>query len=92
MPVLGRETYLKYEQEGLVPFVADSVYAMAHAIQNLLKDRCPRHGYIPSCIKQSIKGQELLSYIRNLSFTGKNKRRLKMNLRPLGLLFKRSLL
>ena len=32
-----------YEQEGLVPFVVDAVYAMARALHNLIFDRCSSH-------------------------------------------------
>ncbi|RWS25509.1 metabotropic glutamate receptor 8-like protein [Leptotrombidium deliense] len=73
-----------YKQEGFAPFVVDAVYAMAHAIQNLLKDRCfhnskTNHEHHQehvwdrnnSCIKEPIKGHELLSYIRKVSFRSK---------------------
>lgn len=77
----GNEVLVKYEQEGLVPFVVDAVYAMAHAIHNLLSDRCrPKTNETLAesfwssknpCIREPIKGQELLSYIRKVSFSSK---------------------
>jgi hypothetical protein len=60
----------KYEQEGLVPFVVDAVYSMAHAIHNLLRDRCGER-WSKSCFKEFIKGADLLAYIRNVSFKSK---------------------
>ncbi len=67
---LGEEKLSKYEQEGLVPFVVDAVYSMAHAIHNLLHDRCGEI-WSKSCFKEYIKGADLLGYIRNVSFKSK---------------------
>ncbi|CAG2171357.1 unnamed protein product [Oppiella nova] len=64
----GEEKIWKYEQEGLVPFVVDAVYAMAHAIHNLLKDRCGRDGNKMCHPKEFIKGSDLLQHIRSVSF------------------------
>ncbi|XP_054163872.1 metabotropic glutamate receptor 8-like [Oppia nitens] len=64
----GDEKLSKYEQEGLVPFVVDAVYAVANAIHNLLNDRCGRHIPHKVCLKDVIKGPDLLAYIRNVSF------------------------
>lgn len=71
----------KYEQEGLVPHVVDAVYAMAHGIHNFLRNRCQRKNdqeklnqsfWYPEnpCIQEPIKGQELLSLLRKVTFTG----------------------
>ena len=62
-----------YNQEGLVQFVIDSVYALAHALHNLLADQCT----IPftNCSTSSLRsGEEVLKYIRNVSFEGIYKR------------------
>lgn len=58
-----------YNQEGLVQFVIDSVYALAHALHNLLAEECT----IPfsNCTTNAIRsGEEVLKYIRNVSFQG----------------------
>lgn len=80
-PPIGQEKMTKYEQEGLVPFVVDAVYALAHAIHNLLNDRCQewtrgskrpfRWSPNESCIQEPIKSRELLNYIRKVRFIGK---------------------
>ena len=60
----------EYEQEGLVQFVIDSVYALALAIHNLLRDRC--HKPFKECLgNQQLAGEDVLKYIRNVTFTGK---------------------
>lgn len=59
-----------YEQEGLVQFVIDSVYALAHALHNYLKNTCKTKMKDCSLLKSPDR-QELLEYIRNVSFTGK---------------------
>lgn len=59
----------KFKQEGLVQFVINSVYALAHAIQDMLNVRCP--GWRGLCLRyHELAGPELLNYIRNVSFTG----------------------
>uniref|UniRef100_T1K821 G-protein coupled receptors family 3 profile domain-containing protein n=1 Tax=Tetranychus urticae TaxID=32264 RepID=T1K821_TETUR len=93
----GNEVLVKYEQEGLVPFVVDAVYAMAHAIHNLLSDRCRPKVPKPVdssnetrlesvffspkslCVRAPIKGQELLSYIRKVSFSSLQGMTVKFN-------------
>lgn len=58
-----------YEQEGLVQFVIDSVYALAHAIHNLLAARC--RGKLSECLSLGyLNGEKVLHYIRNVSFKG----------------------
>ncbi|KAK3604446.1 hypothetical protein CHS0354_031751 [Potamilus streckersoni] len=60
---------VSYEQEGLVQFVIDSVYALSHAIHHLLQDTCT--GSFKSCLSRGqLTGEEVLKYIRNVSFTG----------------------
>ncbi|XP_022243239.1 metabotropic glutamate receptor 8-like isoform X2 [Limulus polyphemus] len=67
----GTETLDKYEQEGLVPFVIDAVYAMAHALHHMIKERCE---YFMGCegMFPAPPGKELLEYIRNVSFKSSN--------------------
>ena len=71
--VLGLERISRhttnYSQEGLVPFVVDAVYAMAHALQDMQKGKCPRSKKV--CRRMlPLAGQTLLYYIRNVSFIG----------------------
>lgn len=62
-------THTHYEQEGLVQFVIDSVYALAIAIDNLLKDHCPYPAR--ECLaKGYITGEDVLQHIRNVTFQG----------------------
>ncbi|XP_047741499.1 metabotropic glutamate receptor 8, partial [Hyalella azteca] len=66
------------EQEGLVPFVVDAVFAMATAYHAMLEDKC---GNITLCpeVESPPPGPEFLSYIRNVSFIGKQGSRVKFN-------------
>lgn len=58
-----------YEQEGLVQFVIDSVYALAHAIDSLRRVKCPKD--VKNCLRRSyLNGEDVLQYIRNVSFLG----------------------
>lgn len=60
---------VSYEQEGLVQFVIDSVYALAQAVHNLLSDKCA--GEMKDCsVIGKLSGPDVLSYIRNVSFQG----------------------
>jgi len=58
----------EYKQEGVVPFVIDAVYAMAHALHDMINDICRgRH----NCSEvNTLDGSVLLQYIRNASFIG----------------------
>jgi hypothetical protein len=58
-----------YNQEGLVQFVIDSVYALAIALHTLLTEKCSVP--FPNCTTPAIRsGEEVLKYIRNVSFRG----------------------
>ncbi|KAM9327041.1 metabotropic glutamate receptor 7 [Gastrophryne carolinensis] len=58
-----------YEQDGRVQFVVDAVYAMAHALHNMIKDLCPgSSGLCPAV--DPVVGKKLLKYIRNVNFNG----------------------
>ena len=58
-----------YKQEGLVPFVVDAVYAMAHAIKNLQRAKCKNSNTV--CKEMlPVASPELLEHIRNVSFIG----------------------
>ncbi|XP_019868539.2 metabotropic glutamate receptor 7-like [Aethina tumida] len=84
----GHEVITGYEQEGLVPFVVDAVYAAAHAIHNIIADTC---GVDPFyfCAKldtqqqqhqQPLFGTRLLKYLRNVSFIGRQQTEVKFNI------------
>lgn len=68
-----------YEQEGLVPFVIDAVYAQAHAIDDIIKSKCGEHG--GDCWKSllPIAGAEMLRYIHNVSFKGPQGTEIRFN-------------
>ncbi|KAK2710743.1 hypothetical protein QYM36_012050 [Artemia franciscana] len=71
----GKEKFTNYEQEGLVPFVVDAVYAMAHAVHAMILQKCTRDskpGLLHFCkrVKPAPSGRELLKYIREVNFTG----------------------
>ncbi|GFO15682.1 metabotropic glutamate receptor, partial [Plakobranchus ocellatus] len=57
-----------YKQEGLVQFVIDSVYALAHAAHDMLTYHCEEIVRCP--MLQRLTGPEFLEFIRNISFTG----------------------
>uniref|UniRef100_T1J4D3 G-protein coupled receptors family 3 profile domain-containing protein n=1 Tax=Strigamia maritima TaxID=126957 RepID=T1J4D3_STRMM len=69
-----------YKQEGLVPFVVDAVFAMAHALHNMMNDVC-LNSSITLCPQMQPKpeGHQLLSYIRNVSFMGLQGREVRFN-------------
>lgn len=58
-----------YEQDGRVQFVVDAVYAMAHALHNMIKDLCPGSSGLCPAVDPPV-GKKLLKYIRNVSFNG----------------------
>ena len=58
-----------YLQEGVVPFVVDAVYTMAHAMTNMMADICP-NPEVACDIMNPPDGAQLLTYIRNISFVG----------------------
>ncbi|EFX87236.1 glutamate receptor, metabotropic [Daphnia pulex] len=67
----GGDKLTYYEQEGLVPFVVDAVYAMAHAVHRMIADVCG-HDARELCdeLKPAPSGRNLLKYIRNVNFIG----------------------
>jgi len=71
---------VRHQQEGLVPFVIDAVFAMAHSLHNLVIDKCCLGRLFQECVKQGLftvcqeiqpipDGKLLLASIRNVSFT-----------------------
>ncbi|CAD7094167.1 unnamed protein product [Hermetia illucens] len=76
----GQETVDGYDQEGLVPFVVDAVYAMAHALHNIVEHYCGHMPYVLCDIKEHIPGgAELLKYIHNVSFIGQQGTKVRFN-------------
>ncbi|KAG7210717.1 hypothetical protein KM043_012217 [Ampulex compressa] len=71
----GIEDLVDYEQEGLVPFVVDAVYAMAHGVHNVIEDECVNNlgttHYLCDTLRPAPDGQRLLQHIRNVSFIGR---------------------
>ncbi len=65
-----------YKQNSKVAFTMDAVYAFAHAIDKLQRDRCSsRFGLCPEMLDTqighvSIQGEMLLKYLKNVSFNG----------------------
>ena len=50
----------------------DAVYAMAHAVHKMIGDVCGSHsGELCAELKPAPQGKDLLKYIRNVSFIGK---------------------
>ncbi|XP_014206489.1 metabotropic glutamate receptor 7-like [Copidosoma floridanum] len=76
----GTEELIEYKQEGLVPFVADAVYAMAHGVNNIIEDVCGHHNhYLCDSLRPAPGGQQLLQYIRNVTFVGRQGTEIKFN-------------
>lgn len=63
-------TSVGYEQEGLVPFVIDAVYAFAKALDDIITVKCQKQDL--ECVESlmPIPGDEMLNSIHNVSFTG----------------------
>ena len=64
-----------YRQNSKVTFTIDAVYAFAHAIHNVIYKNCPNNDLCPEIIDKSsggaaIKGELLLTQLRNISFPG----------------------
>ncbi|XP_046428261.1 metabotropic glutamate receptor 7-like [Neodiprion fabricii] len=79
----GDEELIDYEQEGLVPFVVDAVYAMAYAVHNIIEDECVRGRgtahYLCDVLRPAPQGQHLLHYIHNVTFVGRQGTEIKFN-------------
>ncbi|KAK5639566.1 hypothetical protein RI129_012058 [Pyrocoelia pectoralis] len=76
----GQEGITGYEQEGLVPFVVDAVYAAAHAIHNIIQDECGSDPfYFCEELKPAPLGPQLLKYLRNVSFIGRQGTEIRFN-------------
>ncbi|XP_077998831.1 metabotropic glutamate receptor 3-like [Glandiceps talaboti] len=58
-----------YEQDGQLQFVADAVLALAYAVKDMHSDKCSEPGLCKQM--QPIKGNQLLDYLRKVSFSGK---------------------
>jgi hypothetical protein len=52
-------------------FSVDAVYAMAHALHNMLQDVCGKDGILCPAMTPLPSGVDLLKHIRNVSFTSK---------------------
>ncbi|XP_022090341.1 metabotropic glutamate receptor 2-like [Acanthaster planci] len=63
---LGSEN--NYSQEGQIQFVADSVWAFAHALRDMHRAHCSGDGLCKRM--QPVKGHELREFLRNVSFQG----------------------
>jgi hypothetical protein len=62
----------KYKQEGVVQFVIDAVYALAHAMHNMIQATCRGQTFCSEVNPPD--GATLLSFIRNVSFRGRKER------------------
>uniref|UniRef100_A0A1B0CRB2 Putative metabotropic glutamate receptor n=1 Tax=Lutzomyia longipalpis TaxID=7200 RepID=A0A1B0CRB2_LUTLO len=77
-PCTGSEGVHGYEQEGLVPFVVDAVYAIAYAIDAIIRDVCGGPDLCPA-LQPAPLGGDLLKYIHNVSFVGLQGTRVRFN-------------
>lgn len=76
----GNEVISDYEQEGLVPFVVDAVYAAAYGIHSLVKKECGNNPfYLCDKLKPAPGGMQLLKHLRNVSFIGRQKTEIRFN-------------
>ncbi|XP_025264980.1 metabotropic glutamate receptor 8 isoform X1 [Camponotus floridanus] len=79
----GDEVLVDYEQEGLVPFVVDAVYAMAHGVHNVIEEECVNNlgtsHYLCGTLSPAPDGPRLLQHIRNVSFIGRQNTEIKFN-------------
>ncbi|KAL0108286.1 hypothetical protein PUN28_015079 [Cardiocondyla obscurior] len=79
----GEENLIDYEQEGLVPFVVDAVYAMAHGVHSVIEEECVNNLGTPHYLCESLvpapDGPTLLQHIRNVSFIGRQHTEIKFN-------------
>ncbi|XP_032664722.1 metabotropic glutamate receptor 8-like isoform X5 [Odontomachus brunneus] len=79
----GMEDLADYEQEGLVPFVVDAVYAMAHGVHNVIEEECVNNlgtaHYLCETLRPAPDGPRLLQHIRNVSFIGRQNTEIKFN-------------
>lgn len=66
---------LELKQDGFIHFVIDSVFAMAYALDFIIRKYCP--SFSCSNIHSFIKGPELLESIRNIEFNSITGRRVK---------------
>lgn len=68
-----------YEQEGLVPFVIDAVYAFAHAVDDIIRMECGV--YEGECWQSQlpIAGHKMLKSIHNVSFKGPQGTEIRFN-------------
>lgn len=75
----GEDLSVGYEQEGLVPFVIDAVYAFAHAIDDIINYKCGLNG--GDCWQSllPIAGHEMLKFIHNVSFKGPQGTEIRFN-------------
>ena len=81
VPCTGEEN-LSVTQDGFIHFVIDSVFAMAYAVQNLLKAQCDHLSHSPKLLydcqhRAEFRGPELLDSIRNVEFTSITGRQVK---------------
>ncbi|XP_065165928.1 metabotropic glutamate receptor 7 isoform X2 [Atheta coriaria] len=76
---IGTETISDYEQEGLVPFVVDAVYAAAHAIHNLIEEECGQPFHLCEALRPAPLGPQVLKSIRNVTFTGRQRTEVRFN-------------
>ncbi|KAH9505005.1 Metabotropic glutamate receptor 4 [Bulinus truncatus] len=80
-PCTGNESlrnWKDYNQEGLVQFVIDSVYALAHAVNDMLTAYCT-DGFVRCPILKQLSGPVFLQFIRNVSFIGISGDEVKFN-------------
>lgn len=59
-----------YRQSRYLNYIQSAVYAISHAIQNAIVNKC--NGKVsPECIYDVIRREDILQHLRNVTFTGK---------------------
>ncbi|XP_018331514.1 metabotropic glutamate receptor 7-like isoform X1 [Agrilus planipennis] len=76
----GEEVLTDYEQEGLVPFVVDAVYAAAHATHQIILNECGDNPFhLCEKLQPAPLGPQLLKYLRQINFIGRQRTEVKFN-------------
>lgn len=59
----------RFRQYSCLHFVRDAVYAVATALQNMYRNKCPRQTGLCENMKH-VKNSEMIKYLANVTFNG----------------------